>query len=130
MAINPPPQAIIDRLHPELSEFLSQLADGVRVFWSGGGGRIHPTSWWRSVGVNAHVGGHPESQHLLGLAADLAVEPEELEQLAQALRRFGLVAVVFERHVHVQYHPAGFLRAIGWQVTDSGELLDQFGGSV
>lgn len=128
--IVPPPPSIVAPLYQELVGFLGLLHEGARAYWRGGGGAITPTSWWRSVDHNAAVGGHPESQHLLGLAADLAVEAQRIEELGQALRRATLVVVPYERHVHVQYHPAGFLRDIGWRVTDGGELLDQRGNPV
>jgi hypothetical protein len=68
------------------------------------------TSWFRSPRENAAVGGHPWSQHLVGLAADL-VSPEP-GRLAARLRAEGLVVVVEADHVHVQAWPAGTLERL------------------
>jgi len=129
--LTPPPPRIIERLWQDLVLFVNRVNQGALTFIrEGGTQQIHVTSWWRSPADNARVSGHPESQHLVGLAADLAVEPQQIEQLANALRRVGLVVVVYDRHVHVQHNVAGFIRSIGWHVAESGELVDQFGRAV
>ncbi len=130
MSVQAPPQLVIERHYRELVTFVDRVNRGALAFMRDGGGQVVPTSWWRSVFDNGRVGGHPESQHLLGLGVDLAVEPEQIQQLADSLRRVGLVVAVYRRHVHVQYDAAGFVRAAGWRVTDAGQLVDQFGRAV
>lgn len=69
------------------------------------------TSWWRDPQRNQEVGGHPESQHLVGLAFDVAtVSPPHL---AMRFRSLGFTTVEAPRYVHVQTFAAGVLRRSG-----------------
>jgi len=92
---------------------LEALAPGIyaaflnRLVQSGTMNAVKPTSWWRSLRDNRLVGGLPDSQHLLGLAADLA--PDFTEPVAQRLNAVGLVAVDEGDHVHVQLLPPGLV---------------------
>ncbi len=99
MSLVAPPSDVIQATLPELRAFLIKLLPTP----------IPPstraTSWWRDPRFNAQVGGHPQSQHLLGLALDLVTaDPFEL---AASLRAQGLVAIVERDHVHTQFWPAG-----------------------
>lgn len=58
-------------IHPRLIELLEQLRKNI------GGYSIHINSGYRCPTHNANVGGVPNSQHVLGTAADLAV-PRQL----------------------------------------------------
>ena len=58
-------------IHPRLIELLEQLRKNI------GGHSIHINSGYRCPTHNANVGGVPNSQHVLGTAADLAV-PSQL----------------------------------------------------
>lgn len=69
------------------------------------------TSWWRSPQANADVGGHAESQHLVGLAFDVASPSPAL--LAAALGRAGFTTVEAPGHVHAQAFLAGTLGRAG-----------------
>ena len=62
------------------------------------------TSWARAIAPNARVGGHPDSQHLLGWAVDVA--PRYESQLRARLR-YRWVLVPEGDHVHVQMFAAG-----------------------
>ena len=69
-----------------------------------------PTSWYRTQGENARLGGAPNSQHLWGLAGDFAVPGAgpwhqtnaDANQLASALRARGFTVIVESDHVHFQ----------------------------
>lgn len=80
----------------------------LRVFWSFRG--LTVTSWWRSPQANRDVGGDPESQHLFGLAWDIAPASTSLVREARAA---GLTAVDEGSHVHMQLFPAGALARAG-----------------
>ena len=69
------------------------------------------TSWWRSALGNQSVGGHRDSQHLLGLAVDV-VGPS-LRVTRDLARRQGLTAVLEGDHLHLQMFPPGALRRAG-----------------
>jgi hypothetical protein len=114
VSFQPPPPAISNPLAgwiPGIWPIFVSLAN--RGLSNGGATTV--TSWWRSSGDNARVGGEPESQHLLGLAFD-AVGPNPLT-LAAALRAVGFVVVEEPSHIHAQAYRAGtlgpVLRALG-----------------
>lgn len=69
------------------------------------------TSWWRSPEKNADVGGHAESQHLVGLAFDVSsLSPPDIARL---LRSVGFTTIEAARHVHAQAFQAGVLGRAG-----------------
>jgi len=107
VSVRAPPISVIRALLQELIRFLTALSR-LRV-----GPSIRISSWWRDPVTNRRVGGHPDSQHLLGLALDLVGEELELRQLLVDVRAVGLVAVMESTHLHVQLLPAGVARAIG-----------------
>jgi len=98
--VNVPPVFVVNQVLPELRTFFTKLF-AVRAIPPG----TRITSWWRSVQSNQAAGGNPRSQHLVGLAFDLA-SPDPVS-LVNALRDVGLVAVHEVDHVHVQAFPAG-----------------------
>lgn len=98
MAQAPPPE-IVHAAFPALVEFLNRV---INALWFVPG-PIRLTSWWRTPQHNRAVGGHRASQHLLGLALDLAGPLDEIER---ALRGAGLVTVRYGSHVHVQQFDA------------------------
>ena len=57
------------------------------------------------------AGGDEYSQHLVALAMDVSPLYHSQQQLAQRARQLGLyVAGGYRTHVHLQAHPAGYLR--------------------
>lgn len=104
VAVLAPPESVwrpVEAFAPgSYGNFLTRLVFGMRSFRG-----VLATSWYRSPRVNRDVGGHPESQHLLGLAVDLIAEEPQLA--VTALTELGLEAFNEATHVHVQYWPAG-----------------------
>lgn len=86
--------------------FFDRLRAGVTV-------PVTASSWWRDREANARAGGHPDSQHLVGWAVDLAARPADLRTLAAGLRRAGLVSIEYPTHVHAQLLQAGVLGRSG-----------------
>ncbi len=109
MSVRIPPERIIRALIQELVAFLTAL-QGLRV-----GPSIRISSWWRDPVTNRRVGGHPQSQHLLGLAIDLVGEERELGEILRQTLDFplGIQAIRETSHVHIQWLPAGQAAAIG-----------------
>lgn len=68
-------------------------------------------SWWRSPQKNADVGGHAASQHLVGLAFDVASPSPR--NLAVALRAVGFTAIESTGAVHAQTFRAGLIESTG-----------------
>lgn len=75
------------------------------------------TSWFRSPLENRRVGGHPDSQHLVGLAFDVVpgkgTSSLALNEAAQIFQGFGFTVDPGETHLHVQTFPPGILRPSG-----------------
>lgn len=98
MAILPPPGNIwrpIEGVAPgTYRDFLLRVINGVRNSQS-----AFATSWYRNPRENRDVGGHPESQHLVGLAIDLVAD-----RFAPGT---GLTVLDEGDHFHVQYLPHG-----------------------
>lgn len=108
MSVEVPPPPILFRLWPFLVQFVNRL-NMIDV-----GPSLRVSSWWRDVETNRRVGGHPESQHLLGLAIDVVGDPFERQLLLAQLGQFGLVGVDEGSHLHVQALPAGRARVLGF----------------
>lgn len=66
-------------------------------------------SWWRSLATNRQVGGHRDSQHLVGAALDVDPAP----RVADALEANGFIVVREWDHSHAQAWPAGIARRAG-----------------
>lgn len=98
MALRSPPSSFY-RWFP-----IRDFVDRINWAWVPG---LQPTSWFRDWNENIRVGGstNPLSQHLGGLAADVA--GPNLSVFAARARAAGLVAVEYTGHVHVQYWPRG-----------------------
>jgi len=80
-----------------------------RASWAASGLRGGFTSWYRTVDGNRAVGGHPWSQHLVGLAADHAPASASFRSKARAA---GLIAIYEGDHDHIQAWPAGTLERV------------------
>jgi len=106
VAFTQPPASVVGFWRPWI---LAMLRRAVYAWQPG----LTPTSWWRSPAENKRVRGDAESQHLFGLALDVAGPPVELARFARLAEASGLVAVSYGTHVHVQLFPAGTLRRAG-----------------
>jgi len=95
-----PPIEILRALSPLHRQFIDRLLAAVALERD-----ARATSWWRDRVLNADVGGHPQSQHLLGFAVDVAVA-QPAAFVAEA-RAQGLVALDEGTHVHVQAFDRG-----------------------
>jgi len=104
----PPPALLASGWFPFILNFYWRA---VRLFFTYSG--LALTSWFRTPEVNRDEGGDPESQHLFGLAWDLAVPPQIAAQVVDTARQLGLVAVDERTHVHIQAFPAGALARAG-----------------
>jgi len=71
------------------------------------------TSWWRSPGHNASVGGSRDSQHLIGTAFDVITKTGARAAQINQLRRAGFRVVDELNHIHVQAFEAGAVRRVG-----------------
>lgn len=109
MSLEAPPLCSWDHYYAVL-EFLYRI---LSVPWPEG---TQFTSWYRSPETNRRVGGHPQSQHLLGLALDSVSPgiPDGGRQLAYDVERAGLIAVSELTHLHTQAWPAGVASRLGW----------------
>ncbi|MCC5912463.1 MAG: DUF882 domain-containing protein [Clostridiaceae bacterium] len=86
------------KLDNRLLEKLQQLRDRV-------GGPVNLTSGYRTLEHNQRVGGSPNSQHMLGRAADIQVpgySPETIARLAEELGFTGIGTYPTFTHVDVR----------------------------
>lgn len=114
-----PPPITSARQYQELLHFLWGV---LSVPWPPG---TRLTSWHRTTEENRRVGGHPRSQHLLGLALDVVVpggDPAGDAQLSLNLQRAGVVPIREATHLHVQRFRAGVADSIGLYADDVGTL--------
>lgn len=112
MPAEAPPFAVVLTVHERFPGIWKDFVGrAVNAFASVNTNGMILTSWWRDPGENRRVGGSPESQHLAGLALDIT--GGERAALANAASAFGLVGIAYERHVHIQYWPAGVLADTG-----------------
>ncbi|SFH80838.1 Peptidase M15 [Tindallia magadiensis] len=90
------------RLHPDLLTKLQQLRDRINR-------PIIITSGYRNPEHNRRVGGTPNSQHLLGTAADIRINgmtPIQLQSHAEAIGFTGIGLYESFLHVDIRPHPA------------------------
>lgn len=97
-----PPPALLWPLWRPIWAFISRGAAASR------GLNLTLTSWYRSPRANAAAGGHPASQHLLGLAADFV--GRDSGELVRRARSLGLIAVAEPDHIHLQLYERSPLR--------------------
>lgn len=117
----PPPRNTLkffERLFPGIwNEWGAAVEAALLQIDVGGSEPTMITSWWRSPNENRRVGGHPDSQHLVGLAFDVVpgkgTSRLAISEAAQRFREFGFTVEPAEAHVHVQTFPAGILRQVG-----------------
>jgi uncharacterized protein YcbK (DUF882 family) len=104
----------------ELAEDVETMNAEVRDFYgrvnrAGNGLPGTITSWWRTQKRNREVGGAKHSQHLSGLAVDIAIPAAYRLQAIERLRAQGLVVIDEGDHLHAQRFPARvWLRRNGW----------------
>lgn len=90
-----------------------------------GGPAIHVISGYRSKGFNDSVKGAPNSQHLVGRAADVqvrTVSPAAVYEAVQTLHRKGLALQVrgmgaYDTFVHLDVRPT--IRVVTWDEAKS-----------
>ncbi len=113
MSAAPPPLSLYQSgWHPFISAFVHRV--NVLAQWTRPGrGELHLVSWYRSPGVNRDAGGSPESQHLLGLAADIGGAETTKRRLLALAPQAGLIGVRSGSSVHLQLFPAGALARAG-----------------
>lgn len=111
MAVELPPPHIIQRTLPHIIAMLGMLARA--LVQTPGYEQLRASSWWRDEETNRRVNGHPDSQHLLGLALDVTGPPGVLADFLISSRLQGLVAIDEGTHAHLQLFPAGTPRDAG-----------------
>lgn len=108
MSVSPPPPAIVFAIATWIPGIWPLFLGAANASLSRGDVVF---SWWRSPQHNADVGGHPASQHLVGLAFDVA-SPSPI-QLAVALRGVGFTVIESTQSVHAQTFLAGVIEKSG-----------------
>jgi len=104
----PPPELLRTGWFPFILNFYWKA---IGVFWQFPGSVV--TSWFRTPERNRAEGGSSESQHLFGLAWDVAVPEQVIDRFVGVANHSGLVAVREKRHVHLQAFPKGALARAG-----------------
>lgn len=105
----PPPELLNSAWFPFILNFYWRAAGVFFKFAP----RVGLSSWFRTPEKNRIEGGAPESQHLFGLAMDLAGPALLLPDMVTVARQNHLIAVQERGHVHVQLFPAGALARAG-----------------
>ena len=105
MSVMAPPQGLMRTIELIFGPgFWNRWASGA---WSRAGAGFVVTSWYRDPARNASVGGAAKSQHLIGLAIDLAGPSHGKAALAAELQAEGFTVIDEGDHLHVQTFPAG-----------------------
>lgn len=117
----PPPRLTLqffDRLIPGVwTQFGASAQAALLEVDAGNVGETVLTSWFRTPLENKRAGGHPDSQHLVGMAFDVVpgkgTTTLAINEAAQIFARFGFTVVPARTHLHVQAFPPGILRPAG-----------------
>ncbi len=112
MSVVIPPQEILAVTFPHVIAFLNALGQG--LIRTRGFEGLRASSWYRDRETNIRVGGHPDSQHLLGLALDVTGPDDVRADFILRVREAGLIAVDEFSHAHVQLLRAGTARGEGF----------------
>lgn len=100
-------------IHPKLIELLEKLRANI------GGKALHINSGYRCPVHNANVGGVPNSQHVLGTAADLAVPTgmkfSEFQWYVEQLPFDGIGLYPYSDFIHVDVRNGGVNSKIYWE---------------
>jgi len=84
-------------IHPKLPQLLQAIRDHT-------GRPIHINSAYRTAAHNTEIGGHANSRHMFGMAADIVsehFEPEEIAEIANKLQAGGVGKYPTFTHVDV-----------------------------
>jgi uncharacterized protein YcbK (DUF882 family) len=84
-------------IHPKLPQLLQAIRDKT-------GRPIHINSAYRTAAHNVEIGGHANSRHMFGMAADIVsehFEPEEIAEIANKLQAGGVGKYPTFTHVDV-----------------------------
>ena len=111
MAVEVPPPRVLREVLPLVIVFLHRV--GSALTNTAGFSGLRATSWYRDARANKAVGGHPASQHLLGLGLDVIGPQEVLDRLAIETRGEGLTAIDERSHLHLQLFPPGVVAGLG-----------------
>ena len=102
-----------DKISPKLIELLEQLR------WNIGGYPLHINSGYRCPTHNANVGGVPNSQHVLGTAADVACPPQltfgQFKWYVDQLPFDGIGIYENANFIHVDVRNGGVGSKIYWE---------------
>lgn len=105
MTVTPPPRRIWYPIEQRFPGFWRRFINAANGAIATSGVPQTVTSWWRSEGDNSRVGGHPESQHILGMAFDIG--GPNRDAAVNPMRQAGFVVVTEPTHIHVQALNAG-----------------------
>jgi len=111
MSLVVPPERVLRVTLLHVILFINRVSGALRN--TAGAERLRASSWYRDVESNRRAGGHPDSQHLLGLALDVTGPVEVLDRFLIELRGVRLIAIDELSHVHVQLLAAGQARGEG-----------------
>jgi zinc D-Ala-D-Ala carboxypeptidase len=124
---NVPTHAAIDNLERLVDKVLDPLRASL-------GRPVRVTSGYRTAAINAAIGGSPTSDHVRGMAADIAVSGLTSVDVAREINRLGLpfdqlIAYAPERggHVHVSLRPSRNRREALFAPPGGGFLPARFG---
>lgn len=101
---NEPSAAVVANLKALCADILEPLRNAL-------GRPIFVTSGYRSAVLNSAVNGSRDSDHVLGLAADIVVPPMDIEAVADVVRTLAPFVPLkqciceFGKWVHVSRHP-------------------------
>ena len=101
----------------------SEFDEACRQLW-----QTHPslseTSGRRSAARNSHVGGHPLSKHVIGMARDFVALPEVMEAAQRTANALGFWTQLHDvgsgNHLHVQGLAPGEIPA--WWASKYGDI--------
>lgn len=108
MSVDAPPPSVVYEVDRWIPGIWPAFFGAAHQAW--GQAPFTVTSWYRGSDRNQLVGGNSDSQHLAGLAIDVAPGTPAVEA---ALRGVGFRTVRYATHIHAQVLEAGVARRSG-----------------